>query len=162
MIFERFQACRNVVAWVVAGPLAVTALAAGCSRSLPPVARVSGRVTLAGKPVSTGMVMFHPEHGRAALGQIDNDGRYTLTTFHKGDGAVLGPHRVTIEARTVEGGPPPPKVMSTEEEMKNAATLYPSDSRIRWIVPEKYASAATTPLSADVKPSGNIFDFSLP
>lgn len=163
MISESVQASRAAGTWLVAVRLALMVLAAGCSGSLPSVARVSGRVTFAGQPVSTGMVMFHPEHGRAAIGQLGSDGRYTLTTFRLGDGAIPGRHKVTICARTVAGGDPsPPKPMSPEEEMKNAAALYLTDPRIRWIVPEKYASPATTPLSADVQRSDNIFDFALP
>lgn len=162
MICERIPARRDALAWLVAGSCAVLALVAGCGRSLPSVARVAGRVTLAENPVTAGTVMFHPEHGRAAIGEIGADGRYTLTTFRAGDGAVLGRHRVTIEARTAGGGSSAPRAMSPEEELKNAATLYPSDPRIRWIVPEKYAIPATTPLSAEVRPGDNVCDFSLP
>lgn len=149
-------------AWLVAGSFIALSLEAGCSRRLPTVAPVSGRVTLAGKPVSTGMVMFHPAHGRAAIGEIDSDGRYTLTTFHAGDGALPGRHQVTIEARTSAGGSPAPWTRSPEEELRNASNPYPSDPLVRWIVPEVYASRATTPLSTEVKPGDNVLDFALP
>src|SRR5262245_37564353 len=66
--------------------------------------KVSGKVTVGGKPVTTGTIMFHPASGPTAVGAIGPDGSYTLTTIKKGDGAVVGSHRVTIEATSVGPG----------------------------------------------------------
>ena len=43
--------------------------------------------------------MFVPvtlETGRAARGKIDQDGRFELTTFNEGDGALPGDYKVTV------------------------------------------------------------------
>jgi hypothetical protein len=71
----------------------------GCD-SHPPTGKVSGKVTLNGQPVSGGSVTFAPiakpgtQGGRPAIGPIQPDGTYTLTTYAQGDGAVIGRHRV--------------------------------------------------------------------
>lgn len=114
----------------------------GCGQNLPSTAPVSGRVTYQGKPVVKGNIMFRPEHGRAAGGVIGPDGRYTLTTFDPGDGATLGPHRVTIDAWQASGDQ--------------------ITASIHWLVPEKYSRPATSPLTADVKEGENTIDFDLP
>ena len=69
----------------------------GCSpKGGMPTAPVSGTVTYQGNPVTSGTVMFVPQTGKAATGNIGPDGHYTLTTYDEGDGAVLGTHRVEI------------------------------------------------------------------
>jgi hypothetical protein len=68
------------------------------------MARVSGRVTCRGKPVAEAVITFSPmpknegdrESGKAAAGSTDADGKYVLTTFRQGDGALIGNHRVSI------------------------------------------------------------------
>src|ERR1700687_5390629 len=70
----------------------------------PRLGKVSGRVTVGGKPVTSGTIMFHPDAGPTAVGTIQPDGTYTLTTGKPGDGAVVGAHRVTIQSTTVGEG----------------------------------------------------------
>jgi len=41
------------------------------------------------------------------MGTIEPDGSYRLTTFDSGDGALLGRHRVTIEATRIVRAPLP-------------------------------------------------------
>jgi len=67
-------------------------------------ASVTGTVTLKGTPVTEGRIAFFPPKGRPAMGTIQSDGTYTLTTFDPGDGALLGNHRVTITAKETVGG----------------------------------------------------------
>jgi hypothetical protein len=62
------------------------------------VSRVHGRVRIDGQPLKYGTVMFIPEKGRFATGSLDENGEYELTTFEKGDGAVMGKYRVAINA----------------------------------------------------------------
>jgi hypothetical protein len=66
---------------------------------------VSGVVTCQGKPVSNAFVNFTPlpdanratgQRGRPALGLTDSEGRFTLTTYNDGDGAIVGKHTVTV------------------------------------------------------------------
>src|SRR5689334_16609887 len=87
-------------------PVVLTfAFVAGCGSGRPTVALVRGQVTIDGKPVKAGRVMFYPVEGRAATGPIQPDGNYTLTTYDAGDGALLGSHKVTIQATELVGPP---------------------------------------------------------
>jgi hypothetical protein len=91
------------------------------------------------------------------MGQLGPDGRYTLTTFKPGDGALLGKHRVTIEATQQKGGSPLPK--SRKEEFSMGLGSPPVIERL---VPEKYSRLTTTPLKAEVTRGSNTIDFDLP
>jgi hypothetical protein len=107
--------------------------------------------------------MFHPEEGPTAVGAINPDGTYTLTTIKAGDGAVVGKHRVTIEATSVgPGSLADPS--SFEEELKLAGKpskiLVPG--KVEYLVPEKVSQLATTDQTAEVKPGSNQVDFHLP
>ena len=151
----------SVLAGVVC--LAVLAVACGCGRNLPDVAPVAGRVTFGGKPVEGGTIQFWPESGVPARGTITPDGSYRLSTFSQDDGAVLGPHTVTIEATQVHYGGP--EINSIEEEMeyysrKDAAPL--DRPVIERLVPERYSKRDASGLTATVEPKENTIDFDLP
>jgi hypothetical protein len=160
----RNEACLPMVA-------ALLLTLSACGPARPAVAPVSGRITVSGKPVTTGVVWFYPDAGRAATGLIDADGRYTLGTFARADGALAGDHRVVIEAREILQ----PQVRRTPiksdiptdlpESIKQewaAASASAGDAKIKWLVPERYAGVATSPLRATVNPGPNTIDFDLP
>ena len=135
-------------------------VAGGCGPSRPATATVSGRVTFNGKPVAAGQIVFYPETGRPAMSAINADGRYHLTTFKSGDGAMLGRHRVTIEATRVSSGPTMPKTM--EEEMNGHGFAPSGPPRVEWLAPVKYSNLQTSPLTAEVKSGENTINFDLP
>jgi len=99
--------------WLRSGLVWVACMAAvGCSNQ-PEVAPVSGVVNLDGKPLPGGRIMFEPIAlgknkilGKAAIGQIQQDGSFVLTTYKEGDGALIGPHH--------------PVVLENREEDKNS------------------------------------------
>lgn len=133
----------------------------GTDASRPKLGRVSGKVTYNGQPVTKGIVSFVPrggpgaETGQSATGEIGSDGSYTLTTFENGDGAVLGEHTVLVMAReedpAIKGhGMPIPNA-------KGKITIKPAKS----LVPEKYATAANSPLRYTVKEGSNPYDIEL-
>ena len=84
--------------------LVVIAVAvSGCQKHPFEVAPVSGKITIDGQPLTAGKVMFAPtakggnhEAGRTAMGRLQADGSFQLTTYDEGDGAVVGEHWVTI------------------------------------------------------------------
>ncbi len=136
-------------------PIAVALLfLAGCGRSLPETAPVTGRITLDGNPVPKGRIVFVPDEGRPAIGAIQPDGTYRLTTFAPGDGAVLGHHTVTIQANEVIGGAVPG---SFEEEIEKGQR----GGVLRHLVPEQYNSPKHSGLSVQVGPGPNEIDFDL-
>ncbi len=117
----------------------------GCGSDRPKTAVVRGKVTYRGKAVPNGTISFVPASGPTATGEIGPDGSYTLTTFRKGDGAVLGAHRVVITA------------------MQDSSTRLPEERNPLPppIVPLKYTSIATTDLKVEVKDQENVHDFPL-
>ncbi len=123
----------------------------GCGPNRPATAPVHGRVTYNGRPVVAGTIVFQPTHGRPAMGEIQPDGSYKLTTFDAGDGALLGKHTVTIDARR---NPKPPPMEGTE-----AAGPPP---KVEWLVPQEYSNPNSSPLTAEVKSGKNTIDFNLP
>lgn len=78
---------------------------AGCGPRRPPTVAVAGRVVRGGSPVAGAAVTFAPlAGGRPATGVTDAEGRFRLTTFRAGDGAVLGEHVATVyEERPAAG-----------------------------------------------------------
>ncbi|HEV2969546.1 MAG TPA: hypothetical protein VGY55_06105 [Pirellulales bacterium] len=130
-------------------PLIVTA---GCGRgdaNLPPRAKVTGLVTLDGRPLATGMVMFVPDadrqtNGPPAVGGIDATGHYELTTDRQssGDGAIIGFHRV--------------RIVASEKPRNSMQSMSPS------LIPLKYNDEAKSGLAFEVKANReNVFDLKL-
>ena len=99
---------------------------AGCSRGGAGVERsirtyaVKGKVVFAdGKPLTGGVVHFVPKKGSSdqAVGEIESDGSFQLTTRKLGDGAAPGEYKVYIDPvsprmlsdKSVKPVPIPPK-----------------------------------------------------
>src|SRR6187402_2127746 len=105
MVVPNKRASWSVLFWCL-----LALVTAGCGSKHPLTAPVKGKITIDGKPVTTGRISFHPVSGeRPALANIQPDGSYSLTTFEDGDGALLGRHKVSIKSTRIENAPPPPK-----------------------------------------------------
>jgi len=100
-------------------------------------APVSGIVTLDGKVVTQGSVIFTPPQGWPAKGELDAEGRFTLSTYKQGDGAIVGGHAVAVIA---ESGVDP------SEHFER-----PPPAPVKWLIPERYGSRTTSGLTAEVK-----------
>jgi hypothetical protein len=61
--------------------------------------KVEGVVFFAGQPLPRASVLFLPEApgGRDARGFTDKDGKFRLSTFQSGDGALPGNYKVVIQ-----------------------------------------------------------------
>jgi hypothetical protein len=116
---------------------------AGCGDKGMKTAPVKGTITYKGRLVPHGTVMFQPKDGPAATGAI-KDGLYVLQT-DKRDGAVLGPHKVTVISLADQSGRLP--------EQRNP--LPPP------IVPLEYSFADKSGLTALVEDKENVLDFHL-
>ena len=93
--------------WFIAICGVLAAVLTGCGKSKLEVAPVHGRVTFNGKPVPGGEIQFIPVAGGTkvpvtARATIDENGNYTLSTYGKGDGAILGEHRVVFSKPALE------------------------------------------------------------
>jgi hypothetical protein len=99
----------------------------GCSDGRPPIVPVSGQVFIDGKPLTYGSVRFSPGDGRVSLGRIDENGRFQLTCYEPGDGAIIGTHRVAVLTHEIIGR-----------------------AKIKWHAPQKYANYATSGLTQEI------------
>ena len=134
---------------------------AGCGPTYPERGVVRGVVTSGGKPVTQGYVRFLPEAGRAAVGEIAPDGSYQLTTFEPGDGALVGKHKVTIEAKKVLSSDPVPQSIDEEIAMSRDGRLQKAQQQLVWLAHPRYSRVETSDLQAEVKPGENRIDFPL-
>jgi hypothetical protein len=116
----------------------------GCGKNLPETAPVKGTVKYQGKLVPQGSIMFQPPSGPPATANIQQ-GQYVLRTFRDGDGAILGPHKVTIISLEDQSGLLP----------ENRNPLPPA------IIPMKYSFPDQSNLTAIVEKKQNVIDFDL-
>jgi hypothetical protein len=136
-------------------PLVVAFALHGCGGEDGPVP-VEGVVRLNGAPVAGATVSFLPEGGgRPAVGATNRDGRFRLTTFESGDGALPGRYRVVVTK--VEPVELPPFDAQGEEDGERLTERFEEYQRSRrasrrTLLPAVYGRADTTPLSHEVKP----------
>lgn len=123
----------HVVAAIVFAAVGVLALT-GCGPAAHELetAKVSGRVTLDGAPLPQGLVYVATTKGRMAKALIQEDGTFELSTYRDGDGVQVGNHPVVITALPAD-------------------ELSPQQKTVRVKVPGRYAKAATSGLTIDVK-----------
>ena len=131
----RARRIRSLAALLLAGPACLVLSGCGGGPDLPPLAEVSGTVTLDDKPLPRGMVQFVPDKskgttGAPAVGNIDSQGRYTLRTAGV-EGAVIGHHKVRVEAR--------------QEPKDETDSMPPS------LIPQRYQNPETSGLAFEVK-----------
>lgn len=100
--------------------------ASGCG-SNSSVVPVSGKVLVDGAPLEHGAIMFIPPSARPSSGVINKDGRFSLSCYDTGDGAVRGRHKVIITA---------------SEPL--------ADDRCRWHAPKKYSDESTSNIEIEI------------
>lgn len=99
------------------------------SKSRPLVFKTAGSVTWNGEPAAGAVVTLHSKsHSLAASGKTDAAGKFMLTTWRYGDGAVAGDHSVTISTWEVrghdgEGNPIEVPVMPAKYEQPETSEL---------------------------------------
>jgi len=104
----------------------VTMATVGCSDGRPKRVPVSGQVLIDGEPVKGGSIQFVPVGARPSSSDLDEEGRFSLQCFEKGDGAVTGTHKVIVAARAMEG------------------------TKLKWYAPQEYADADTSGLTQEI------------
>jgi hypothetical protein len=126
--------------WSLTSALAAIVLAlAGCFG--PHAASVTGQVTFDGQPLTSGNVSFYPDggNGAPAYGQIDSQGKYTLSTGTDA-GLEPGPY-IAVVVATKE---PPQPVDAQGVEIPPIP-----------ITPAKYGSVSSSDLRIEVKAGKN-------
>ena len=135
----------------------------GCGPKNPlGVLKVTGKVTMDGKPVSGAQITFIPQSGGGgtlAGATTDADGAYSLMTPGSGEvkGAVPGTYQITIVK--IEQEASPDDYIPSEERTTPTSQAPP---KIIKHLPAKYESPANSGLSATVEKGGkNVFNFDL-
>lgn len=150
---------------------ALLACCTGCSGGGDEVklAPVSGVVTMDGKPLADAVVIFAPEKGNPSSGRTDSSGNYSLIFKENVQGALPGPHRVSI----ITGGPVVsqnpdddggisqtlPIDTSPGENDGVAAIKLPKGTFKKDPIPERYNTKSD--LKKEVVDGKNSFDFEL-
>lgn len=114
----------RIALWLLAG---ASSLALGCSDGRPERVAVSGVVKIDGAPLTDGFITLIPAKGRSSFGDIDKQGRFTLTTYEPGDGVPVGVLKVEVVGR---------------ESL--------SETQARWLAPKKYADRSTSELEVEI------------
>src|SRR4051812_29146225 len=70
----------------------------GCGDGRPKRVPVSGKVVIDSQPLTNGSIVFIPEHGRQAFGNLDKDGHFILSCYASNDGAALGKYKIRVLA----------------------------------------------------------------
>jgi hypothetical protein len=110
---------------------------------------VTGTVTLQGKPVGPGSMMFEPENPPtvttpSAIAHFREDGKYTLKSAGNREGAPIGTYLVMIHGRSEEA-------FGDEIVDPNAKST----------IPAKYLNHRLSGLKATVQPGSQTIDFDL-
>ena len=87
-----------------------------------------------GKPLPFGTLMFQPDQGQAAVGDIQADGSFKLSSYGPNDGAVPGTHKVSVSC--YEGHRP---------------GKASGDSLGKLLIPLKYTRFGSSGLTAEIK-----------
>ena len=124
---------------------------AGCSSEdewsakRPKVFPASGTITLDGNPLEGATIIYHSQaHNISAQGISDANGKYVLTSFNQDDGAAEGEHKVVVSKFAYEE-----KKTKYDSAEEKSVALIPKD-----LLPKRYATPDTTPLTASVSSSG--------
>lgn len=130
---------------------------AGCDRrpaGRPATAPVTGVVRFDGDPLAGATVSFQADGGgRSATGITDAQGRYQLSTFVRGDGAVPGSYKVIVLKYA-----PPEQASAGQDGYEPPQGPEPPP---RHLLPPKYAAVKTSGLEATVASGPNAIDFDL-
>lgn len=140
---------RRVVSFVFAGVALAVGLT-GCGQNGPKLAKVTGVVTLDGKPVPGAVLTFIPRtpDGSPSYGATDQNGRYEMHFSSKKAGALLGDHDVEIVTEKISKR----ELAEIKAQGESAPAEYVA-------IPKKYRQPGA--LTASVADGKNSVDFPL-
>jgi hypothetical protein len=114
----------------------------GCGPSQPPMATVTGVVTMSGKPVEGAGVLIEPEAGGPpATATTDASGKFSVSS-------LIGPSKVAISKVKSQRGEIGSLKGDEEGVVLSGDTMT---GKTEFITPPKYASPMTSGLTIDVQ-----------
>jgi hypothetical protein len=133
--------------WRVRVAAAMLALVVvGCGRAGPPIAPVSGKVTLNGTPVTNASICFASPDGYGASTLLSADGGFQLGSQY-GPGIPHGNYRIAIVPLREDGPMPTPSGTGASKALSE--------------IPKKYQNMQTSGLMANVDGRQRVFTFDL-
>jgi hypothetical protein len=125
--------------------IVVMAAALGCGSDAPKgpekisTTPVDGVVTLNGKPAAEVSISLHHSEGKVApRGISDKDGKFSIATYGKDDGAPAGKYKVTA-------------AKNMTKEISPGVLAPPPPGGFKSDIPTKYESVNTTDISVEIK-----------
>ncbi len=125
--------------------IVVITAALGCGSDVPKgpekisTTPVDGVVTLNGKPAAEVSVSLHHSEGKVApRGISDKDGKFSIATYGKDDGAPAGKYKVTA-------------AKNMTKEISPGVLAPPPPGGFKSDIPTKYESVNTTDISVEIK-----------
>jgi len=135
---------RTVACLMVGVSLVGLLASAGCGSGRPKTVPVTGVVTLDGNVVEGAAVKLSPKAGgHPAIGTTDKEGKFTLKTFEKDDGALLGEHLVSVSKVEMSG------VQADKDGLSGPPA--PGGIKEKWLIPKKYSNAKEWGHTVEVK-----------
>jgi len=100
----------------------------GCNQDKPKLVKVSGKITLNGKPLTAGSINFHPASTNTFTKDnpssiLQEDGSFNMKTFPYGDGVSPGEYKITLAPQ-----------LASRISLPNLA--YPEKTNAKITVPE--------------------------
>jgi len=125
--------------------IVVITAALGCGSDVPKgpeklsTTPVDGVVTLNGKPAAEVSISLHHSEGKVApRGISDKDGKFSIATYGKDDGAPAGKYKVTA-------------AKNMTKEISPGVLAPPPPGGFKSDIPTKYESVNTTDISVEIK-----------
>lgn len=137
--------------------LIALAILPGCGQP-PPEATVEGTLRMAGQTLDNCLVQFLPQAARGAAAPhssalTDSAGHFVLRLPDQRIGASVGRHCVVVQDFSVSTGRPRVDHGTVDAERPPAPTpVRPSR------VPDRYGSAALTPLQVELRPGHQLLE----
>lgn len=143
-------AARACSFWCIA---AVAFVIAGCGGGEFEVAPTTGVLRCNGSPVGGGLVFFEPKQtgenavvGKVGLGVVDAEGKFSVSTYGDGDGAIVGPHIIKVEKGS---GPGCDCAMNADREVMQVEITSDGENFIEVDLPEKTRNDARAEAAED-------------
>ena len=139
---------------VLGSPLLFILIGCGDSGQLER-AYVTGKVTLDGKPVEAGRLLFRPAKGRAGRGKIENGLIVSTCTYELDDGVLLGMHQIGVQP-IADVAPVLFDRMEDPTQPNKPMPKPPQAKRTKSVpIPHKYRDPSTSGLTAEIKSGEN-------
>ena len=150
----------TIARWLLCVSICCVVLA-GCGRAQrwPALTEpTTAVVRLDGRPVEGALVMLGPVgKGYSSQGTTAADGKATLTTFRRGDGAVAGDYKVLVSLQETRDNPalklPDPAIDREAYNLARdqAAQAGKSFYLVRELLPQRYVSFDTSGFDAEIR-----------